>query len=110
MTLQISEGWKIFSVQRSVPFTASIGQHNQLILVDDTGAIRAEINGLPENGRYISGDKMAIRETVYGQGGYPSGYESGPITTPLGDFDPSNWVELPSINGRGVEQTWNGFL
>ncbi|RED44693.1 Hint domain-containing protein [Aestuariispira insulae] len=104
-SLQIGVDWKIYGGQKDVPFTAGVGQHNYLILVDGAGTVRAEFHGYPKHGVLMGGDNLMITEVFYDANG---SYQSG-VRLAMGPEDRSNWVEIPLNQGRNTEQTWNLF-
>ncbi len=94
-------GWRIYSAQRSVPFTVGRGQHNYLVLVDPSGRVHAEIHGT--SGQPFGG-KLRIEET---KAQYDKqGTRTNANPDGLGDEDRSNWVEIPPIDGKTPRETW----
>ncbi|MEQ8653913.1 MAG: hypothetical protein RIC87_15725 [Kiloniellales bacterium] len=94
--------WRIFSAQRSVPFTENAGKHNYLVLRGPDGKVYAEIHGTTKS---PIGGKLEIKEEKVEY------FRNGPRTKPnpfnLGDEDRRNWVEVPPLKGTNALKIWN---
>lgn len=98
------EGWRIYSAQRSVPFTLGTGQHNYLVLEDASGRVIAEIHGTSKT---PLGGKLIIEELSVDYDEKGERLNKNPYN--LGNEDRTNWVEIPATKGKTHLETWQAM-